>query len=149
MAQRENNMLDLNSSFGLVIKKHLDNEYFVWLTTVDSKGTPQPRPVWFIWDNNDSFLIFSQPTAYKVKHLQNNPKVSLNFNTEDQAGEKHVIIFVGEASFDTTVPPAHKIPAYLKKYKDGTEGLKMTPESFSNDYSVAIRIKPTEVRGWE
>ena len=141
-------MLDLNSKFGRVIKKHLKNEYFVWLTTVDSKGTPQPRPVWFVWDDN-SFLVFSQPNAYKVKHLQNNPKVSLHFNTIDDAGEKHVIIFTGEASFDEKIPPAHKLPAYLKKYKTEITGLKMTPEGFRNEYSRAIRIKPTEVRGWE
>jgi PPOX class probable F420-dependent enzyme len=131
-----------------VVKKHLKNEYFVWLTTVDAKGKPQPRPVWFVWDD-DAFLIFSQPTAYKVKHLKNNPKVSLHFNTQDEEGEKHVIVLVGEASFDTASPPAHKVPAYLKKYKSGIAKLQMTPEVFGNDYSLAIRIKPTEVRGWE
>jgi len=141
-------MLDLNTKFGRVVKKHLKNEYFVWLTTVDAKGTPQPRPVWFIWDD-DSCLIFSQPTAYKIKHLKNNPKVSLHFNTQDEEGEKHVIVLIGEASFDTTSPPAHKVPAYLKKYKSGIENLKMTPEGFSDEYSTVIRIKPAEVRGWE
>jgi PPOX class probable F420-dependent enzyme len=141
-------MLDLNSKFGRVAKRHLKNEYFVWLTTVDSKGTPQPRPVWFIWDD-DSFLIFSQPSAYKVKHLQANPKASLHFNTEDNAGDKHVIVFTGDASFDVNASPAHKLPAYIRKYKTGIIGLKMTPEGFSNEYSIAIRIKPTEIRGWE
>ena len=88
-------MFDLNSEFGQVVKKHLDKEYFVWLTTVDSKGMPQPRPVWFIWDESDaSFLIFSQPSAYKVKHLKNNPKVSLHFNTADKDGEKDVVVKV-------------------------------------------------------
>ena len=140
-------MLDFNSKFGRVVKKHLKNEYFVWLTTIDSKGTPQPRPVWFIWED-DSFLIFSQPGAYKVKHLKNNPKVSLHFNTTDDAGEKDVIVFVGEAVFDTEVPPAYQVKAYLKKYQTGIIGLNATPESFSEEYSTAIRIKPTEVRGW-
>ena len=140
-------MLDFNSKFGRTIKKHLKNQYFVWLTTVDAKGTPQPRPVWFIWEE-DSFLIFSQPNAYKVKHLKNNPKVSLHFNTADEAGEKNVIIFVGEASIDDKAPHANQIPAYLKKYKAGIEGLKSTPEEFAREYSTAIRIKPTEVRGW-
>ena len=140
-------MLDLNSKFGRVVKKHLKNEYFVWLTTVDSKGMPQPRPVWFIWED-DSFLIFSQPKAYKVKHLKSNPKVSLHFNTSDEAGEKDVIVFCGEALFDKDNPPAHKVIAYLKKYKTGIIGLNSTPEEFSKEYSTAIRIKPTEVRGW-
>jgi len=141
-------MLDLNTKFGRMVKKHLKNEYFVWLTTVNSKGAPQPRPVWFIWEN-DSFLIFSQPGAYKIKHLQNNPKVSLHFNTQDDKGDQHVIVFTGDASLDKDSPPAQKIRAYIRKYRSGILGLKMTPEGFGSDYSVAIRIKPTEVRGWE
>jgi PPOX class probable F420-dependent enzyme len=141
-------MLDLNSKFGLIVKEHLNNEYFIWLTTVDTKGAPQPRPVWFIWED-DTFLIFSEPGTYKVKHLENNPKVSLHFNTKDKSGEEHVIVFTGEASFDTNVAPAHKIPAYFEKYKVGFGELELTPEGFSSKYSTAIRITPTEVRGWE
>ena len=141
-------MLDLDSDFGRVVKKHLNEEYFIWMTTVDSNGTPQPRPVWFIWDN-DSFLIFSKPDVYKVRHLEHNPRVALNFNTNDQAGEEHVIVFTGEASFANDVVPAHKVPAYFNKYQLGFDDLKMTPEDFSNEYSSAIRIKPTQVRGWE
>jgi len=140
-------MLDFNSKFGRTIKKHLKNQYFVWLTTVDAKGTPQPRPVWFIWEE-DSFLIFSQPNAYKVKHVKNNPKVSLHFNTTDNAGEKDVIVFYGQASIDNKTLPAHKLPAYMRKYKTGILGLNATPKEFSEEYSTAIRIKPTEVRGW-
>ena len=140
-------MLDFNSKFGRAIKRHIKNQYFIWLTTVDAKGAPQPRPVWFIWDN-DSFLIFSQPNAYKIKHVKNNPKVSLHFNTTDEAGEKDVIVFNGEASIDKRVLPAHKVKAYLKKYKAGIIGLNATPEEFGKEYSTAIRIKPTEVRGW-
>lgn len=141
-------MLDLDSKFGRVVKKHLKDEYFIWLTTVDAKGVPQPRPVWFLWDD-DSVLVFSQPNAFKVKHIKNNPNVALHFNTKDELGEQHVIVLTGDAFFDTMSPPAHEIKDYMKKYKDGITGLKMTPEGFSNEYSRAIRIKPTEVRGWE
>ena len=141
-------MLDLNTDFGRVVKEHLENEYFVWLTTVDSKGTPQPKPVWFIWEG-DSFLIFSKPDAYKVGHLKSNPRAALNFNTKDKAGEEHLIVFVGDASFDKDVSPAHEVSAYLEKYKSGFDDLKLTPEAFSKEYSIAIRIKPTQVRGWE
>jgi hypothetical protein len=43
-------MIDLESKFGLIVKEHFDYEHFVCLTTVDAKGMPQPRPVWFIWE---------------------------------------------------------------------------------------------------
>jgi PPOX class probable F420-dependent enzyme len=141
-------MLDLNSKFGRVVKRHLKNEYFVWLTTVDSKGTPQPRPVWFIWEN-DSFLIFSQPHAHKVRHILKNPNVALHFNSADGKGEQRIIIFTGAATMDTDCPPANKVRAYMQKYRTGIRELNSTPEAFSREYSIAIRIKPTNLRGWE
>ena len=141
-------MLSLNTKFGRVAKKHLMSEYFVWLTTVDATGTPQPRPVWFIWEK-DSFLIFSQAKAHKLKHIQKNPQISLHFNTADKKGEKRLIVFTGTARFDKSAAPAHKLRAYLKKYKEGIVGLGATPEQFAGEYSVAIRITPTKLRGWE
>lgn len=140
-------MVDFTTPFGRAVQQQLANQYVIWLTTVDSKLTPQPRPVWFIWEN-DSFLIFSQAHAQKAKHILKHPRVALHFNT-DETGDKQVIVFTGEASIDASSPPAHEVPAYLKKYKDGIDALEMTPEEFSREYSTAIKIRPTEVRGWE
>ncbi len=140
-------MIDLSSEFGRAVKQHLEDEYIIWLTTVDSHLTPQPRPVWFLWQN-DAFLIFSQAKAHKVRHIKRNPKVALHFNT-DEAGEKHVMVFTGEAVIETDYPLPHQVPAYFEKYKESIAGLGMTPEEFGRDYSIAIKIQPTEVRGWE
>ena len=127
-------------------KRLIKQEYIVWLTTVDSTNTPQPRPVWFIWDK-DSFLIFSQPHAHKVAHIKGNSSVSLHFNT-DKTGDKDVIVYIGMATLEEKTKPAHKVPAYFKKYKTGIKDIGMTPEQFSNEYSVAIRVKPSSLRGW-
>lgn len=140
-------MIDLSSDFGRAVLQHLADQYVIWLTTVDSKLTPQPRPVWFIWEE-DSFLIFSQSHAQRVKHIRKHPRVALHFNT-DNTGDKQVIIFTGEAFIDAANPPAHEVPAYFEKYKDGIAALEMSPQEFSCEYSTAIKIKPTEVRGWE
>ena len=140
-------MIDLTSDFGRVVKRHLNDQYVIWLTTVDSNLTPQPRPVWFIWEQ-DSFLVFSQAKAHKVAHVKRNPRVALHFNT-DESGDKHVIVFTGEASIDTGCPPAHLVPAYFEKYGDGIAAMDMTPEAFSREYSIPLRIRPAEVRGWE
>jgi len=121
-------------------------EYVIWLTTVDSTNTPQPRPVWFIWEK-DSFLIFSQSHAHKVAHIRRNKSVSLHFNT-DETGDQNVIVYIGTATIDEEAKPAHKNPAYFKKYKTGIQELGMTPEQFSKEYSVAIRVKPSSLRGW-
>jgi PPOX class probable F420-dependent enzyme len=140
-------MVDFQSDFGRAVKDHLQNQYVIWLTTVDSNFTPQPRPVWFLWQD-DWFLIFSQANAYKVAHIKNHPRVALHFNT-DETGDRHVIVFTGEALLDVDHPPAHEVSAYLQKYGDDIAGLGMTPEQFSREYSVAIKITPAEMRGWE
>lgn len=140
-------MIDLTSSFGRAVKHHLESQYVIWLTTVDANLAPQPRPVWFIWEN-DSFLIFSQAKAYKIRHIRYRPRVALHFNT-DESGDRHVIVFIGDAMIDANSPPAHQVQAYFEKYKEGIAALNMSPEGFSREYSIAIRITPTEVRGWE
>ncbi|MGD8405010.1 MAG: TIGR03667 family PPOX class F420-dependent oxidoreductase [Anaerolineales bacterium] len=139
-------MIDLTTEFGQRVKQHLDEEYFIWFTTVGTNMTPQPRPVWFIWED-DAFLIFSKPGARKVAHIKRHPNVALHFNTDDKADE-NVIVFLGMAEINASAPPAYEVPAYVEKYKDGMAELGSNPEKFSREYSVAIRVWPTKLRGW-
>ena len=139
-------MLNLKTKFGRKVWKHIREEYVVWLTTLGPDGAPHPRPVWFVWDQGD-ILIYSEPTAYKVKHIRKHKKVALHFNT-DPKGEEDVVILLGEAHVDKSAPPAHKQRAYLKKYSEGILGLNMSPERFGQEYSAAIRITLHAMRGW-
>jgi PPOX class probable F420-dependent enzyme len=139
-------MINFSTKFGQRAKQHLDEEYFIWFTTVGADLTPQPRPVWFIWED-DSFLIFSKPDAFKVAHVKQRPNVALHFNTDDKADE-NVIVFLGAAEIDPNIPLPHEVPAYFEKYAGGMEELGMTPKAFSKEYSLAIRVRPTKLRGW-
>ncbi len=139
-------MLEIPTKLRATVRRRLRQEYFAWLTTVGSDLTPQPRPVWFIWEENrGSFLIYSQPHAHKVRHVAQHPNVALHFNA-DATADRDVLVFIGKAEIDPDAPPAHKVPAYLKKYRDGIAGINMTPEQLAREYSVAIRITPTSVR---
>jgi PPOX class probable F420-dependent enzyme len=122
----------------------LRNDQVIWLTTVRPDGIPQPNPVWFLFDG-ETILIYSQPGARKVSHIQNNPKVALNFNsTED--GED-IVILTGEARIDSGTPLAHHNAAYVEKYRKGIQDIQMTPESMGQSFSTAIRVTPKHVRG--
>ena len=138
-------MIDFTTPLGKKAWSLIESEYFVWLTTVDSQLRPQPRPVWFIWEDG-SFLIYSQAKAHKVRHVSLHPSASLHFNA-DAKGEQDVIVIIGEASIDPDAPPAHRFPAYMQKYATGIAELGATPEQFSAEYSVAIRVRPTSLRG--
>ncbi len=140
--------MEIPTKLRATVKRRLKEEHFVWLTTVGSDLSPQPRPVWFIWDAAmGSFLIYSQPNAHKVHHIEQHPNVALHFNS-DATADHDVLVFIGIAEIDPDAPPAHKVRAYMRKYKDVIVGLNATPEEMGREYSVAIRVTPTSVRGW-
>ena len=138
-------MLNLNTKFGRHVKRRLKSEQEIWLTTVDKHGNPQPRPVWFYWDG-ETFLLYSQPHAHKVKHIARNPNVVLHLNSTTEDGG--VVILHGLAERDGNAPAPIKHRAYFRKYKQGIQDIDMTPEQFAREYSTAIRVTPTTMRGW-
>ncbi len=139
------NKIDFSTEFGSRVAQQLISEEVIWLTTVGPENTPQPRPVWFLWDGT-SCLIYSQSKTYKLVHIISNPKVSLNFNTD--FGGEEVAIMLGEARVDPNAPSVSENAKYLEKYEKGIAGLGMTTKEFSDDYSVALRVTPTRLRGF-
>jgi PPOX class probable F420-dependent enzyme len=137
-------MIDLSTEFGQRVARRLEEEYTVWLTTVDASGTPQPRPVWYLWDD-ESFLIYSRPHTHKLDHIQRNPHVALHFDSNGRGGD--IVVFAGEARVADDMPPADQVPDYIDKYRLGLERLDMTPEGFARSYAVPIRVTPTKLRG--
>jgi PPOX class probable F420-dependent enzyme len=138
-------MLDLNSPLGRKIERRLNEEQVIWLTTVDARLTPQPRPVWFHWDGATA-LIFSQANAAKVRHIARNPRVALNFNTDAEGGEVGVLI--GEARLlQGPLDPA-RLNAYLAKYAQGIKDLGMTADAMLAEYRSVLLVTPHSLRGF-
>lgn len=136
--------IDTSTEFGERVTRHLEDDRIVWLSTAGSDGTPQPSPVWFLWDG-DSVLIFSQPATPKVRNIEANARVSLHFNSNENGGD--VVILIGDAQVDAETPAASALPAYVEKYIDGMNGISMSPEEFAAAYSVPVRVRPTSLRG--
>ncbi|MBX3082468.1 MAG: TIGR03667 family PPOX class F420-dependent oxidoreductase [Anaerolineae bacterium] len=136
-------MVDFSDELGKHAAERVSEEYVIWFTTTSADGTPQPRPVWFVWDN-DGFLIYSQPSAAKLRHIARNPKVALHFDSGD--GED-VVVFLGEASVDPSAPLPNAHQGYLTKYREGIHDIDMTEASYAASFSVAIRVRPTKLRG--
>src|SRR6266545_4672045 len=125
------------------LEKRLREVKTIWLTTVNANGQPQPAPVWFLWDNG-TFLIYSQPSAQKLVNIDRNPKVSINFNTDEWGND--VVVFLGEAQLDPNAPPSNQLPGYFDKYREGIADINMSPENLAKSFSVAYRVTPTRVR---
>lgn len=126
------------------ILEKIEKAYYVWLTTVRADGTPQPTPIWFIYENG-TLLFYSQPNKQKLLNIAKNPKVTLSYN-HDEIGEDFFVI-TGQAKIEENPVPAHRNAAYLAKYADGIQRLGWTPEGMAADYSVAVRVTPNRVRG--
>jgi PPOX class probable F420-dependent enzyme len=137
-------MLDFTSPIGRRIKRRLRDEHIIWLTTVDVHDTPQPRPVWFHWDG-ETLLIFSQTHAAKVRHIQRQPRVALNFNTDAHGDDVGVLI--GEAVIVAEPIAPNRLKAYLRKYRQDIKDIGMTVASFQAEYCVAILVTPVKLRG--
>jgi PPOX class probable F420-dependent enzyme len=138
-------VLDLDSSARARADRRLRTEQILWLTTVRADGQPQASPVWFLWDG-ETFLIFSQPSAQKLRNLAGNPRVAMHVDTDE--GGEDVLTVEGTAAVDPDAPPSDRLEEYQAKYRDGIQAIGMTPAQLAGDYSVAIRIRPTHARAW-
>jgi PPOX class probable F420-dependent enzyme len=138
-------VLDLDTPAGARADQRLRTEQILWLTTVRSDGQPQASPVWFVWDG-ETFLIFSQPDAQKLRNLAANPRVAVHVDT-DEAGED-VVTIDGAAAVDPDAPSSDQLEEYQVKYREGIQAIGTTPADLARDFSVAIRIRPTRVRTW-
>ena len=137
--------MDFDSRLGRKALRKLKREQVVWLTSVDGRGRPQPRPVWFHW-NGEDVLIFSQPMGAKVRQIAARPDVALHFNSDAAAND--VVVFLGEARALPESLASERVKAYLRKYRSGIVDLEMTPASFQSEYSVPILVRLKALRGF-
>jgi PPOX class probable F420-dependent enzyme len=137
-------MIDFSSEHGSRAMAHLRDETVVWLTTVSPAGAPLPMPVWFLFDGQESVLVYSMSGA-RVRNVQANPKVTLNFPGDGGGGD--IVVLSGEATIDANVPSAELNSAYLAKYEQLIGRLGLSPAGFAERYAVPIRIGLNRLRG--
>ena len=136
---------DPDTAFGARVAARLNDERIIWLVTTSADGTPQPNPVWFLWEGA-SFLIYSLPNAARIAHVRHNPHVALHFNS-DRVGDD-IIVFNGIVSELPDMPPADQHPAYLDRYRERIDRNFGGPAAFAARYSLALRVTPSKVRGY-
>jgi PPOX class probable F420-dependent enzyme len=137
-------VIDFGTELGARAARHLQQEIVVWLTTVTPRGAPLPMPVWFLWDGADSVSVHSQPGA-RVRNIEANPLVALNFAGDGRGGD--IVVISGTAELGGDLPPANQSPDYLSKYDEQIKRIGMTPDTFAERYSVPVRIQLERLRG--
>ena len=88
-------VIDDTSAFGARAARRLREEIVVWLTTVSPAGSPVPRPVWFVWDDAETVVMYSRPSP-RIRNLEANPRVTLNFDGDGRGGD--IVVLSGRAA---------------------------------------------------
>jgi PPOX class probable F420-dependent enzyme len=132
-------------AFGKRVERRLREEYVIWLTAVGSDGTPQPNPVWFIWDGDSSVVVYNLSGARRLAHVDAHPNVALHFDSDGRGGD--VVVLSAVARRAPELPPAHENPDYLAKYRDGMVQVSGSPQRFAEEYSVPLVMELRRVRG--
>ncbi|HET9259338.1 MAG TPA: pyridoxamine 5'-phosphate oxidase family protein [Acidimicrobiia bacterium] len=122
----------------------LDRETIGFLTAVNAEGQPQTAPIWFVRADDD-LIVYNHPTSPRIRSVESNPKVAFNVRG-DIRGAGALLIEANATVVE--VGPAAEFPGYLQKYEREIELFGWTPETFSADYSVALRLEVTRVRAW-
>jgi PPOX class probable F420-dependent enzyme len=123
--------------------ERLGTERIGWLTTTDPDGGPQSSPIWFLWEDGE-VLVYSGKRAPRNDNLAERPLVAFNLNTDPGGGD--VVTMEGRARIDPDGPPASAHPAYVAKYAGLLADSGWTPEYFSGEYPVVVRVTPTRWR---
>jgi PPOX class probable F420-dependent enzyme len=125
------------------VQSRLKKELVIWFASANPDGRPLVVPVWFLYQDGN-FLIYSVP-GQKVRNAERQPLVSLHMNATPDGAD--VVRFEGKAQVPKRRVPAYKVLAYIRKYASLMKSYGMTPESFSADYSVPIRVRATKFHG--
>ncbi len=136
-------MIDTSTEFGARAERRLREERLAWLVTVRADGTPEPIPVWFLWDG-ETILVYSQPGTRKLRNVARNPRVAFHLDGDGLGGD--IVVVIGEARVSDD-PPADEVPDYVAKYTWGFERNRWTAKEFASDYSVPIRVTVSGLRG--
>ncbi|MBO0839761.1 MAG: TIGR03667 family PPOX class F420-dependent oxidoreductase [Sciscionella sp.] len=126
------------------VEKRLHSNQIAWLTTVRPDGQPVSVPVWFLFRDDDSILLYSQPGKAKLVSIAANPKVALSLDVTDIG--RDIVRIEGIARQADDVPPANEQPAYVAKYAERIGALFGTPERFAELFSVPVLITPAKLR---
>ncbi|MCU1659651.1 MAG: putative F420-dependent enzyme [Pseudonocardiales bacterium] len=137
---------DAGSDFGRRVRSRLADEIVIWLTTIAADGTPQPNPVWFVWQDPDTVLIYNRSGADRLAHIARRPRVALNFNGDAHGG--NIVVLTGSAEVAAHLPPPHENAAYLAKYGERITQLSGRVEAFSEAYPTPLTVRVDRVRGF-
>ena len=118
------------------VSERLSSDHYGWLTTVAKSGQPVPKLVWFYFDGTD-VIVYSEPTAAKVRHIGNSPRVS--FNLDSDGTGSGIIVVGGTATVDAEGADPLQDERYRAKYGELAASFGFS-EEFLAAYNTRLKI---------
>ena len=146
MSMAESALPDSGTAFGERVRRRLREEQIIWITTVGKDGTPQPNPVGFLFQDDNSILIYNMVNANRLNHVVDRPQVALHFDGDGTGGD--IVVFAGTARRAHDIPPPHENHSFLAKYGDSLLRVSDSAEEFGKRFPVPLRIEITRTRGF-
>lgn len=122
------------------VSDRLTADHYGWLTTVAKSGQPVPRLVWFYFDGTD-VIVYSEPTAAKVRHIRAHPLVSLNLDSDGNGGG--IVVVGGAAVVDSEDADPRDDEPYWAKYREAADQFGLTEAM--GGYNLRLRISVDKV----
>ena len=122
------------------VEGRLRANLMAWLTTVRPDGRPDSVPVWFLLQDDETILIYSQPGKVKLRNITHNPNVALGLDVTDIG--RDIVRIEGTAEHVPGFPAADQVAAYVVKYAERIGANFGTASRFAALYSEAVIITP-------
>jgi PPOX class probable F420-dependent enzyme len=122
------------------VEGRLRANLMAWLTTVRPDGRPDSVPVWFLLQDDETILIYSQPAKVKLRNITHNPSVALGLDVTDIG--RDIIRIEGTAEHVPGFPAADQVPGYVVKYAERIGANFGTASQFAALFSEALIITP-------
>ena len=127
------------------VRRFLETEPVLWLSSTRADGAPHLVPSWFVWDG-EAIVMVSKPGAVKVRNLRTDPRAMLALgNAED---DFDIGLLEARAHLLTEPTPLELPAGFLEKYEVRIAALGLTPAQFARTYSQVIRLVPVKALGW-
>ncbi len=127
------------------VRRFLETEPVIWLSSTRADGAPHLVPTWFAWDGT-AIVIVSKPGAVKARNLLADPRAMLALG--DAEADFDVGLLEARAEILSEPTPVDLPDGFAAKYAVRVAALGLTPAQFARTYPLVIRLVPVKALAW-